>query len=127
MQHRTHSFDKAQAFDLLHRDAGGRSSALAARWQSLGDAGRVIASLAGKTWSQTDAQFIAWIESVPHDRRQSALEGIDDLSAMIEPGLAALLYVCENGGDARAPAAALWREFSAARAALLALAPSGGD
>lgn len=127
MQHQTHSFDTAQSFDLLQQENSGAGSALATRWQSLDDAGRVIAALAGETEPQADPLFAARIESVYDDRRRAAVQGVDDLSAMIEPGLSALLYVCENGGDARAAALALWREFDVARAALLDLAPIGAD
>lgn len=122
MQHSIHSFDEGAAFDFLRHDAGERRSALAARWQSLDDAGRVIASLAQEPEPQPATQFAARIEAGADERHLLALRGVDDLAAMIEPGLSALLYICENGGDARAPAMALWREFSAARAALLALA-----
>ena len=37
------------------------------------------------------------------------------------PGLAALLAVHERGGDATAPASALWDEFANARATLVGL------
>jgi hypothetical protein len=127
MQHQINSFDGARPFALLPRETGGAGFALAARWQSLDDAGRVIASLAGEAEPSPDPHFAARVESVADDRRRAAVQGVDDLSAMIEPGLSALLYVCENGGDARAPAIALWREFSAARASLLALVPSGNS
>ncbi len=127
MQHSVHSSGEGDAFDSLRRDAADPRSALAARWQSLGDAGRVIASLAQEPQPQPAMQFAARIEAGTDERRQLALRGIDDLAAMIEPGLSALLYICENGGDARAPAGALWREFNAARTALLALADLDED
>jgi hypothetical protein len=41
----------------------------------------------------------------------------------MEPGLAALLAVNARGADPRPAAEALWREFLAARAAVLALLP----
>ena len=59
-------------------------------------------------------------------RRAMAEQGVDDLSAIMEPGLSALLAVRARGGDASAPAMTLWEEFLAARDALLALAPPQG-
>lgn len=56
-------------------------------------------------------------------RRQSAEQGIDDLAAIMEPGLAALLAVNARGVNPAVAAMALWQEFHAARATLLALAP----
>ena len=55
-------------------------------------------------------------------RRQLAEEGLADLVAILEPGLAALLHARESGADVAAPAWALWKEFVSARAALVALA-----
>lgn len=127
MQHQTDSFDGALAFDLLRRNSGDAGPSLATRWQSLDDAGRVIAALAGEAEPPPEPNFAARIEAIADDRHRLAVQGVEDLSAMIEPGLAALLYVCENGGDARAPALALWREFTASRVALLALAADRGD
>ena len=49
--------------------------------------------------------------------------GLTDLIAMMEPGLTALLDVHAKGGKASAAALALWQEFTAARLALVALAP----
>jgi hypothetical protein len=56
-------------------------------------------------------------------RRDLLRQGVEDLAAMMEPGLAALIAVHSDGRDAAAPARALWQEFVAARDALLALAP----
>ena len=55
-----------------------------------------------------------------------AQEGVDDLAAIMEPGLAALLALHGQGAPALNPALALWQEFQAARAALLALIPPLG-
>jgi len=56
-------------------------------------------------------------------RRNLALQGVEDLAAILDPGLAALLAVHDSGSDAAPAASALWQEFLAARDALLALAP----
>lgn len=49
--------------------------------------------------------------------------GIDDLAAVMEPGLRALLALTATGQDTTSAALTLWREFHTARAAVLALAP----
>jgi hypothetical protein len=60
-------------------------------------------------------------------RRTMAEQGIDDLTAMIEPGIAALLAVNARGSSPASAALALWQEFHAARAALLTLIPPTGN
>ena len=67
------------------------------------------------------ASFPAAIRRTGGWRLRLAEQGLADLAAMMEPGLAALLSVQAHGGDARPPARALLQEFAAARAALLAL------
>jgi hypothetical protein len=56
-------------------------------------------------------------------RRDLSEQGIDDLAAIMEPGLAALLAVHARGINPGPAALALWREFHAARTALLGLMP----
>lgn len=48
-------------------------------------------------------------------------QGIDDVAAMLGSGMAALATLSGRGQDTAAPALALWREFHAARGALLAV------
>ena len=50
-----------------------------------------------------------------------ALQGVDDLAAIMEPGLSALLAAHASGADAPAAAQALWEEFQSARNALMGL------
>ena len=59
-------------------------------------------------------------------RRELAARGIDEMAAMMEPGLEALLGVNARGADPRAAALALWQEFEQARASLLTLLPTSG-
>ena len=56
-------------------------------------------------------------------RCAAAEQGIDDLLAIMEPGLAALLAVHARGTNPAVPALALWQEFQVSRAALLVLTP----
>lgn len=48
-------------------------------------------------------------------------QGIDDVAAMLGSGMAALATLSSRGQDTAVPALALWREFHAARGALLAV------
>jgi hypothetical protein len=50
-----------------------------------------------------------------------AAQGIEDIEAMLVPGLSALSTLGERGQDCASPALALWREFHAARASVLAV------
>lgn len=109
---------------------GGATSAASMKWAALQDAAAVVATLAGLEPERPSPEirnFPAVIRDAGEWRRESAEKGIDDLAAIMEPGIAALLAVNARGADAGAPALALWREFHAARTALLALAPPAGD
>jgi hypothetical protein len=99
------------------------------KWAALQEAGRAILLLAGLEPEPPNASirnFPALLREVDHRRREVAERGIDDLAAIMEPGLAALLAVSARGADAKAPAMALWREYCAARQALMALLPQPG-
>lgn len=97
----------------------------AEKWVALHDAAAVVAALAGlppETPTTALARFAAAIGQAPHWRRELAVQGIEDLAAIMEPGLSALIAVQAARGDAIAPAHALWLEFTAARDAVLTLA-----
>ncbi|QZH76639.1 MAG: hypothetical protein JY451_07945 [Erythrobacter sp.] len=59
-------------------------------------------------------------------RRTLAENGCADLTAIMEPGISALLAIHARGADCRPAAHALWQEFTAARRAMLALLPPSG-
>jgi hypothetical protein len=102
------------------------ASAMSMKWSALHDAADVIARLAGIASEAMRPQvrnFPAMIRDVGGWRRTMAEQGIDDLHAVITPGLAALLAVNARGTNPASAALALWQEFQAARAALLALSP----
>ena len=105
------------------------ASATSMRWAALGEAGKVVALLAGVEPERSDTlvrNFPALIRDAAPWRRQLADSGCVDLAAVMEPGIAALLAINARGADCRPAARALWREFSAARAAMLALLPPSG-
>ena len=102
------------------------ASPVAMRWKALMEAGEVVAMLAGvETERPTGAirNFPAMIRDREPWRQDLAENGCADLAAMMEPGISALLAINARGADCKPAAQALWREFAAGRAALLALLP----
>jgi hypothetical protein len=95
--------------------------AIAGQWVALQDAAAVVAALAGVADEPTPAlrRFPDALRQAAPGRLALAEQGVEDLTAIMTPGLAALLAVHRRGGDASAPACALWQEFVAARAALI--------
>lgn len=105
------------------------ASAFSMKWAALHEAAGVVAMLAGLVPDAADARqrsFPAAMRDAADWRRDLAEKGIEDLNAVMEPGISALLAVHARGVDPGAPALALWQEFCAAREALLALAPPPG-
>ena len=99
------------------------------KWSALHDAVNVVGMLAGLAAEPMRPEirnFPAVMRDVGGWRREQTEQGIDDLSAIMQPGLAALLAVHARGTNPAVPALALWQEFHAARAALLALVPPPG-
>lgn len=109
-----------------------RSSAqsLSVQWTALQDAASAVAALAGLAPERVSPQirnFPALIKDVGGWRFELASDLIGDISAIMRPGLTALLAVNARGQDATAAALTLWREYHHARAAVLALVPEGGQ
>jgi hypothetical protein len=96
------------------------------RWAALTEAARLVAELAEippEPVGEDSAAFPLRLSRAEPWRREHAERGVADLSAIMEPGIAALLAVSGRGADPRPAARALWREFAAARAAILTLLP----
>jgi hypothetical protein len=109
--------------------AQGPASATSMRWTALADAANVVALLAGVEPERPTSElrsFPALIRDAEPWRREQAENGVADLAAVMEPGIAALLAVNARGADPRPAAMALWRDFTAARAAVLSLLPPTG-
>ena len=101
---------------------------LAERWAALHDAADLVASLAGLAPEPNRAEVIALpLRLGPSAGWRAHLveQGIEDIAAIMEPGIAALLALRGRGAEAGPAALALWQEFRAARAALLGLVPPG--
>ena len=106
------------------------ASAMSMKWSALHDAAGVVAMLAGVAAEPMRADvrnFPAVMRDAGGWRRDMAEQGIEDLAAIMEPGMAALLAVHARGISPASAALALWQEFHAARAALLALTPPPED
>ena len=99
------------------------------KWSALHDAAGIVAVLAGLAPEPLKPQvrnFPVPIRDAGGWRTALAEQGIDDLAAIMEPGIAALLAVHARGASCPAAALALWQEFVRARTALLALASPAG-
>ena len=106
------------------------SSQMSVQWAALQDAAAAVAAIAGLAAEKTSPHirnFPALIRDAGGWRLELAERGIADLSAMMQPGLTALLVVNARGQNATAPALTLWREFHATRQAILALVPESGN
>ncbi len=100
------------------------ASRMAIKWVAVHEAAAAIAELAGiATEYRTPniRNFPAIMRDTGGWRLRLAEQGVDDLAAILEPGLAALLALRGCGVPAEAAAQALWQEFHTARAGLLAL------
>lgn len=114
-----------------NRDGGhdggpvGPEGTLSARWGELHrQAERVarIAQLSPEPFVGDLASFPDTMGDAQEWQRELAWQGIDDIDAMMRPGLAALETLRQRGQPAHVPALALWREFYTARGTILKLA-----
>jgi hypothetical protein len=109
-------------------DLAGNATSM--RWAALGDAGAVVATLAGLAPEPVDRQvrhFPVLIREAAPWRRTLAENAVADLAAVMEPGMAALLAINARGADTRPAARALWQEYARARTAIVALVPAGSS
>jgi len=103
-----------------------RPAGLAEHWAAIHEAAAVVAALAGQAGPPLDGPARAFpvaIVQASGQRLAVARRGVEDLSAILETGLRALLSLHGRGTGIRAAAATLYGEFSAARDSLVALAP----
>ena len=104
--------------------AGSRSTSLAEKWQGLHAQAEELAGLAAISAEAFGAALQAFPDRIARAnewQRELAWQGIEDIDALMQPGLVALQTITARGQDASAPALALWREFYAARNAVLAI------
>lgn len=95
-------------------------AALVAQWEALHASAATLAKLAQIAPETGAVPFDRLVERALACQLTLAAQGMDDIAAMLASGLAALGTLTARGQDAAAPALALWREFHAARAGVLA-------
>lgn len=104
----------------------GSASPMSMKWAALHDAADTVARIAGLGVEPMPAairNFPAVMRDAGGWRHDLAEQGVTDLSALMVPGLSALLQAHSRGADTRPAAVALWQEFIMARDALLTLQP----
>ncbi|WP_324828868.1 hypothetical protein [Qipengyuania zhejiangensis] len=125
----SHEFDLSQATMLPPLNTDPRATpdvaTLANQWDAVHEAAAAVGNLA-----QLGREIVS--EDVVSLPLRAAEKGgwhydmvarrIDDLSAIMQPGLRALLSLTAKGQDTTIAALTLWREFHSARAAILVLA-----
>lgn len=103
-----------------------QSTPLGQRWAALAGAAQVIAQLAGIANQAELAAAItppAGLLAITGKRGALIDQALEDLLAVLEPGLTALLHVHQRGGASGPAAMALWQEILRARQGLAALIP----
>ncbi len=104
--------------------------AFAAQWKRLHDQAAELSQMAGMAQEaalEMITNFPDDLALAGPDQRALVWQGIEDIDAMMQPGLTALRIVASRGQNASAPAMALWREFHRSRTALLTLTKTGVD
>ena len=104
--------------------AGEPVGSLAQRWEDLHTSAAQLAKVAAISPENFDgelAAFPAMLGEASEWQRELAWQGIEDIDAMMSPGLTALQTLTARGQDASAPALTLWREFHHARQSVLGL------
>lgn len=95
-------------------------AALVAQWEALHASAATLGKLAQIAPETAGPPFDQLVETALPWQLTLAAQGMDDIAAMLAPGLAALGTLTARGQETAAPALALWREFHAARAGVLA-------
>lgn len=110
----------------VQRALGAPAGSFAERWAALHDQALEIgrfAALADEPFTDQLASFPTRVADIGGAMQVMAHQGLEDIDAVLQPGLAALRTISARGQEPTAPALALWREFHAARQALLSLCP----
>ena len=126
----SHVFDLSQATMLPPAEAAPGATPtveqLANRWDAVHEAAAAVAGLAQLAREEPGAEIASLpLRAAQQESQTFALvaDAIDDLAAVMQPGLRALLALTAGGKDTTAAAMTLWREFHMARAAIMRLVP----
>lgn len=99
-------------------------SSLASKWRRLhrqAERLAMLAELSPEPLADSLADFPIVIDQSGEVQRHLAMQGIDDIEAMLRPGMAALEAMRQRKASAKVPALALWREFYKARRSVMEL------
>jgi len=99
-----------------------QDSQLRLKWATLHEVAGVVGLLAGSPAEAADSTFSSFpilFRAASRKRKVFFDQGLDDLLAIMQPGIATLLTLHASRGDPAPAAMALWKEFHSARAALL--------
>ena len=96
--------------------------AFAERWLEMHAQAETLAQfadLSSKPATEDIASLPAALAKASEWQQDLAWQAAEDIDAMMQPGMTALRTITARGQDASAPAMALWREFHAARSAII--------
>lgn len=123
----SHEFDLSQA-TMLPPTASPRLlsdvASLASQWEAVHEAAAAVGHLAqlGREEPGDDVLSLPLRAAEAGGYAfEATARGIDDLAAVMQPGLRALLALTAQGKDTTAAALTLWREFHHARTAIMTL------
>ncbi len=97
---------------------------MAKRWDDLhARAGELaeLAAISHKPFNSDLPRFAEDLATASDRQRRLAGQAIEDIGAIMKPGLTALRTIAVRDQDTTAPAIALWREFQSARESVLAI------
>ena len=128
----SYEFDLAHAMMLPPASCGPHElpelGRLGEQWEAVHEAAAAVGNLAQLGRESLTPE----IEQLPHRAAEQGgwhyemvAHGIEDLAAVMQPGLRALLSLTAQGQDTTAAALTLWREFHTARTAILDLIDAG--
>ncbi len=94
-------------------------------WKVIHDTAHEVAKLGQLGSERLDNRVIGFVDqakAAPAFRQSLIWRAMEDIAAMLAPGLVALQQIEAEGRDPTAAAVSLWREFHRARAGVLDLA-----
>lgn len=116
--------DQALAMRIVACGESRSVEALVRRWEELHAQAADLAQLAGiqsEVGDHVGRVLEQGYDDMSDSRRELVWQAIQDIDAVMQPGLTALRTLTARDRDATAPALALWREFFSARNAVLGL------
>lgn len=124
MSHGRQRSEGASAWPARAQFGKGTADPVAMKWAALQDAAAAVAALAMLPPEPSRSgikDFLGAIREASAWKQELAQQGIDDISAVMETGIAALIAAHSHGSDAVPAARALWEEYLEARQSLLSL------